>query len=134
MKRKTQVQIKQKLQKERKINDESMEKNPFQHTHQYPWAKINKTEIIPQYPNYTMVIDNGEGDRDIHRTWEKITELPSNGFCNEQRNDFQPTLCFDLDHWRPRFDGVMQCERKWREGSEKGEKFWLKYFEGSEKE
>ena len=45
-----------------------MEKNPLQHTYQYPWAKINKTEIIPQYPNHTMVIDNGEGDRDIHHT------------------------------------------------------------------
>ena len=70
-----------------------------------------------------MVIDNGEGDRDIHRTWEKITELPSNGFCNEQRNDFKPTLCFGLDHWRPRFDGVMKCERKRRKGSEMGENF-----------
>ena len=110
-----------------------MEKNPLQHTHKYPWAKINKTEIIPQYPNHTMVIDNGEGDRDIHRTQEKITEMPSNGFCNGQRNDVKPTLCFGLDCWRPRFDGVMKCERKRREGSEKEGKFWLKYFEGSEK-
>ena len=60
-----------------------MEKNPLQHTHQYPWAKINKTEIIPQYPNHTMVIDNGEGDRDI-RTWEKITELCSNVFATDR--------------------------------------------------
>ena len=73
--------------------------------------------------------------------------MPSNGFCKGQRNDFKPTLvqtqvkrndfkptsCFGLDRWRPRFDGVMKCERKRREGSKKGEKFWLKYFEGSEK-
>ena len=67
-----------------------MEKKPLQHTHQYPWAKINKTEIIPQCPNHTMVIDNGVGDRDIHHTWEKITEMPSNSFCNGQRNDLNP--------------------------------------------
>ena len=59
--------------------------------------------------------------------------MPSNGFCNGQRNDFKPTLSFGLDCWRPRFDGVMKCERKHREGSEKEGKFWLKYFEGSEK-
>ena len=64
-----------------------MEKNPLQHSHQYPWAKINKTKIIPQCPNHTMVIDNGEGDRDIHRTWEKITEMTSNGFCNGQSSN-----------------------------------------------
>ena len=49
--------------------------------------------------------------------------MPSNGFCNGQRNDFKPTSCFGLDRWRPRFDGVMKCERKQREGSEKGENF-----------
>ena len=63
--------------------------------------------------------------------------MPSNGFCNGQRNDFKPTSvqtqvkrndfkptsCFSLDRWRPRFDGVMKCERKRREGSEKGENF-----------
>ena len=64
-----------------------MEKNPLQHTHQYPWTKINKTKIIPQCPNHTMVIDNGEGDRDIHRTWKKITEMTSNGFCNGQSSN-----------------------------------------------
>ena len=57
-----------------------MEKNPLQHTHQYPWAKINKTEIIPQYPNHTTVINNGEGDRDIY-TWEKITETNTSVFA-----------------------------------------------------
>ena len=30
-----------------------------------------------------MVIDNGEGDRDI-RTWEKITELCSNVFATDR--------------------------------------------------
>ena len=63
--------------------------------------------------------------------------MPSNGFCNGQRNDFKPTSvqtqvkrndfkptsCFGLDRWRSRFDGVMKCERKKREGSEKGENF-----------
>ena len=101
-----------------------MEKNPLQQQEgKYPWAKINKTKIIPQCPNHTMVIDNKEGDRDIHCTQEKITEMPSNGFCNERRNDFKPTSCFGLDRWRPRFDGVMKCERKQREGSGKGENF-----------
>ena len=92
-----------------------------------------------------MVIDNdGEGDRDIHRTWEKITEMTSNGFCNGQSSnslfrfrfrcrEIGWVSCFGLDRWRPRFDGVMKCERKRREGSEKEGKFWLKYFEGSEK-
>ena len=61
-----------------------MEKNPLQQTHQYPWEKINKIEIIPQCPNHTMVIDNGEGDRDIHHTWEKITEMTSNGFTTDR--------------------------------------------------
>ena len=115
-----------------------MEKNPLQQQQgKYPWAKINKTKIIPQCPNHTMVIDNKEGDRDIHHTQEKIVEMPSNGFCNGQRNDFKPTSvqtqvkrkdfkptsCFGLDRWRPRFDEVMKCERKRREGSEKGENF-----------
>ena len=115
-----------------------MEKNPLQQQQgKYPWEKINKIEIIPQCPNHTMVIDNREGDRDIHRTQEKITEMPSNGSCNGQRNDIKPTLvqtqvkrndfkptsCFSLDRWRLRFDGVMKCERKWRKGSEKGENF-----------
>ena len=58
-----------------------MEKNPFQHTYQYPWAKINKTEIIPQCPNHTMVIDNGEGDRDKYYTWEKISEINGSVFA-----------------------------------------------------
>ena len=63
--------------------------------------------------------------------------MPTNGFCNEQRNDikptsvqtqvkrkdFKPTSCFGLDRWRPRFDEVMKCERKRRKGSEKGENF-----------
>ena len=31
-----------------------------------------------------MVIDNGEGDRDIHHTWEKITEMTSNGFTTDR--------------------------------------------------
>ena len=86
-----------------------MEKNPLQHTHQYLWAKINKTKIIPQYPNHTMVIDNGEGDRDIHHTWEKITEMTSNGFCNGQSSnllfrfrfrckEISWVSCFGLDH------------------------------------
>ena len=85
-----------------------------------PWRKTHfntltntrgqkSIKIIPQYPNHTMVIDDGEGDRDI-RTWEKIIELCSNGLCDGQRNDFKPTsvqtqlqrndlkptLCFDF--------------------------------------
>ena len=102
-----------------------------------------------------MVIDNKEGDRDIHCTQEKIIEMPSNGFATDREmtsNSF--TTDRALTHYSSSDSDAeksagfrasvqiaggrdlmeqMKCERKRREGNEKEGKFWLKYFEGSEK-
>ena len=109
-----------------------MEKNPLQHTHQYPWAKINKTEIISQYPNHTMVIDNGEGDRDI-RTWEKITELCSNVFATDREMISNPlqfkSRCREMTS-NPLHSSIWWSNEMW-EGSEKGGKILAEIFWGN---
>ena len=93
-----------------------------------------------------MVIDNGEGDRDIHHTWEKITEMTSNGFTTDRAltrysdsdsdSDAEKSAGFrasvQITGGRDLME-QMKCERKRREGSGKEGNFWLKYFEGSKK-
>ncbi|KAF3976752.1 hypothetical protein CMV_000070 [Castanea mollissima] len=96
-----------------------MEKNPFQHTHQYPWIKIIKVEIIKLPNSYN---DHGQwrGDIDIYYTWEKITEIKGSVFAtvtelyltgeeSEMPRYFSEdsdavhlkwAWCFGLDRWR----------------------------------
>ena len=133
-----------------------MQKNPLQHTHQYPlhfkWS-LQRTEKnatdreIPQYPlqfKWSLTMEReieiyAPGKRSqIAFKWSlQRTDVSSSNplqFRPRCRN-FKPTSCFFFfffwrTHFVLRFDGVTKCEREVR----KGGKFWLKYFQGTEKE
>ena len=135
-----------------------MEKNPLQHTHQYPlhfkWSlqRIEKNATnreIPPYPlqfkwSLTMereieIYTPGRRSQIMFKWSLQRTDVSSSNplqFKPRCRN-FKPTLCFFFfffffwrTHFVLRFDGVMKCEREVR----KGGKFWLKYFQEIEKE